>query len=455
VSGEAMKYSLDFANPSASSLVKWQQHFRLDDRTISHGLGTDLDAVGADLLDLAVAVYVADRLCPRRPPRVRSDGSWWRREIRLRTAVRCPEAWGGGVLDRFIELLEWLTDDAWKFELVPGLPQRRGDGQGSLFPETLAEPVDVSLFSGGLDSLLGAVSDLDGEGELILVAAGTGSRLIGKQRELAAALKGLGRRRVRLLSIPVGLTEDGKGLIDDRDESSQRSRGLVFAALGAVVARAADVSQLRLHENGPGAMNLPLTAGQAGSMNTRAARPETLRKMSLLFSELFEHDFEIVNPAFWKTKAEMCAAAPADAHGLMKASVTCDSGLTRRVKKGQLCGQCTSCLLRRQALLAAGLTEVDRSDLDHMVGDALATQRTHADVMVLAMLGQAADISLALKNEDPWSELVDRFPELPSIRRALNVRPERLVDLLARYVRDWQRVRRPLVDELVAAGAPA
>jgi Queuosine biosynthesis protein QueC len=454
VSVEATQYApLDFAEASAPSLVSWQRHFRLDDRTIAHGLGTDLDAISADLLDLAVAVYVADRLCPRRPSRARRDGSWWRRVIHLRTSLRRPERWTGHALSQLLDLLEWLTDDVWKIEITPGRPQRQTNGQGSLFPDALQKPVDVSLFSGGLDSLLGAVADLDREGELVLVAAGTGTRLIGKQRELAGGLNVLGRRRVRLLSIPVGLTEEGKGRIDGREESSQRSRGLVFAALGAVVARAAGVSALRLHENGPGAMNLPLTAGQLGSMNTRAARPETLQRMSQLFSELFEDQFEIVNPAFWSTKAEMCAAAPAEAHELMKASITCDSGLTRRVKNGQLCGRCTSCLLRRQALLASGLTELDQFDLEQMAGDALASLRGHANVMVLAMLSQAADLSLALESPEPWSELVARFPELPSIRRALDVPPERLVDLLARYVRDWRRVPRPIVGELIPGAA--
>jgi hypothetical protein len=233
------------------------------------------------------------------------------------------------------------------------------------------------------------------------------------------------------------------------EESSQRSRGFVFLSLGTAVAKAAGQSELRVHENGPGALNLPLTAAQRGSMNTRAARPETLQLMSQLISRLTQESFEIKNPAFWSTKAEMCAAAPSRFHDVMKMSVTCDGGLTRRAKT-PLCGTCTSCLLRRQALLSSGLREIDRADLERMVGDGLSARRANASPMVLAMLQQIRQVDRAVHDDEPWAALLDRYPELGGVRRSLSARPEQIVDLLDRYSGEWARLNYAIVKEFMS-----
>lgn len=444
-----------FVFGAEDGLIHWQDHYRLDDQQVSQGLGLHVDPLSADLLDVAVAAYVADRRSPRRPKRQRKDGTFWRRQISVEAPVRERDQWlHSGAAEALTELLEWLTDDMWSITLVDRRsPRRKSETNVRLFADPVAKPTDVALFSGGLDSLLGASEDLDRSGELILVAAGTGSRLIGKQRQLAKALLDLGRRPVRIVSIPVGLTRAGKDLLEAGEESSQRTRGLVFLSLGLVVARAAGVGELRMHENGPGALNLPLTGGQHGSMNTRAARPETLLLMQDLASRLFGQDMSIVNPQFWRTKAEMCKAAPADLHPLMAESVTCDGGLTRRVAEGQLCGVCTSCLLRRQALLASGLGQLDHEDLARMAGDGLGARREHAAPSVLAMVGQAARLQMALAETDPWAALVDHFPELSSARRAFGATPDQFVDLLQRYVDDWRAVPYSLVSEMLANGA--
>lgn len=440
----------DFADASGTGLLKWQEHFNLDDRKISRGLGSEVDDVGADLLDVAVAVYVVDRLCRRRPVGARRDGQWWHRSLAIRLPLRSPSAWlETGAHETLLKLLAWLTDDRWEVRLEDGLPRRSSDGQSTLFPDHLDRPVAASLFSGGLDSLLGADQDLQGPGELVLVAAGTNGRMIGLQRDLVDGLSQIGPRRVRLVSLPVWLTAAGKKRLSCGEESSQRTRGLLFASMGAVVARAAGTNRLQIHENGPGSLNLPMSSGQFGSMNTRAARPETLRMLGTMFSQLFGEPFELVNPSFWKTKAEMCREARRQIDPLITKSVTCDTGLTRRVSEGQLCGYCTSCLLRRQALIAAGRSDLDDADRRQMIGDALAAQRQYAKPTALAMVSQAADMSLCLSAGNPWSALVHRWPDLISVREALDVDPAQLVALLERYVTDWEKVRLPVVREML------
>ncbi len=448
---------MNFGLSGPGELVEWQTHYHLDDKRIADGLAAHVDPIYADLLDVAVAAYVADRVSPRRPKGKRDNGSFWRRRLNLRVAVRRPELWNEPDTYSLVHrLLEWLTDDHWQIEFSsPAEPRPQAGAQGRLFDERPDRPTQVMLFSGGLDSLLGAAADAsDPKGELILVAAGTQTAMRARQRELAAAISDRLPRRVRLIVVPVGLTAAGRILADGREEQSQRTRGFVFLSLGAAVAGAAGHDELRVHENGPGALNLPLTPGQQGSMNTRAARPETLVLMQELISRLCGSPFRIVNPAFLLTKGQMCERAPAATIDLLARSVSCDGGFTRRIAGGRLCGTCTSCLLRRQALLAAGLTQVDQSDLEQMPGDGLAAGRRYASPMVLAMLQQAAEIDHAVTSEDAWSALVDRFPELPSARRALGASPGDLADLLGRYAADWRSLPQQLIAEFLPHPEP-
>ncbi|HWI94501.1 MAG TPA: 7-cyano-7-deazaguanine synthase [Solirubrobacterales bacterium] len=444
---------LSYGVDDAQKLVSWQRHYHLDDAPIATGLSSQVEPIFADLLDLAVAVYVSDRVMPRRPKYKPRDGAFWRRSIAIRVGVRELDRWTDPDTSLLLhKLLGWLTDDEWKVEFVSGPSVRRlSETQSRLFVDPPGDPTQVSLFSGGLDSLLGAAADAtSGNGELVVVGAGTHPRMIGKQRQLIGDLAARSDRRIRSVIVPVHLTSAGKE-IGTGEEPSQRSRGFVFLSLGAAVADAAGCAELRVHENGPGALNLSLTAAQQGSMNTRATRPETLQMMGALIHRLTGRPFEIRNPAFWSTKAEMCAAARPGLHALMAESVTCDGALTRR-SKDPLCGTCTSCLLRRQALLASGLRLVDNADIERMAGDGLSATRSKANPMVLAMLQQVREIARALQGDDPWRALVERFPELVGARYCLDVKQERLVDLLERYVRDWRAVDYSLVREFLDVG---
>lgn len=450
---------LDFSCPDADRLVSWQKHYRLDDQAIAAGLGTRLGPRASDLLDISMAVYVADRLCPRRPKGARDDGRHWSRRLPVRVAVRDVSFWtSNGVLELLHELLVWLTDDEWTVEPVARVGLGRfAETQGALFASPLQQPAQAGLLSGGLDSLLGAERDLhESRGELLLVAAATHNKLGHLQREIARRLAAHGPRSVRLLVVPVGLKAAARQLFDYADEPTQRTRGLIFLAFGAVAADAAGLDELRVYENGVGALNLPQTPAGRGAMNTRAVRPETLVMVAQLMSLLRDRPFRIVNPSFWRTKAEMCRDAPADLQPLMAMSVSCDTGLTHRASTVPLCGTCTSCLLRHQALLAGGHEAVAAMDLRRMRSNALgATRPSRAAPGLVSMLAQAMTLEVALQATDPWGAIVDRFPDLPSARDVLNCDSGALLDLLQRYVQDWRAVNTSVVGYFLPSPASA
>jgi 7-cyano-7-deazaguanine synthase in queuosine biosynthesis len=444
-----------FGRKGQGPLVEWEEHYRLRDETISSAFGACLAPEVADLIDVAVAVFVTDRLTRRRPHRHRDDGLHWERKLKAEVAVRSVERWREPELnDGLHELLRWLTDDEWEISFFEGGPRlpRDAEVQGTLFEEPLRSPASAGLLSGGLDSLLGAAADLEGEGELLLVSTTTHHKLGALQRLLAGELSRIGPRTVRWLGVPVNLTARGKALGDSLEEESARSRAFVFLALGAAAALSGGCSELRVYENGPGALNLALAAGQRGAMNTRAMRPETLKRMSQLVEGAVGVPFSIVNPNMGKTKAEMCAEAGPELDWAIARSRSCDTALTGRRPSDAPCGRCTSCVLRRQALLAADRSNLDAFDVDLIGGDSLrAVGPGIIENALRLMLGQVHQISVCLRESDPWAALVRSWPDLVSARNSMGVESQEIVGLLRRYCDEWQRLDSPVVHRLLAA----
>jgi hypothetical protein len=180
----------------------------------------------ADLMDLAVAVYIADRLSIRKASRSR------RTQIHVVVPVRHPEILGSAhVCGQLGALLHWFTGDHWSFDFT----YRTRGGRTAELQMTMpladdgGEPSEVALWSGGLDSLAGLCCRLSAAPSRRYTLLGTGSNTIlqSTQRQVAVRLRGKFPGRIRLIQIPIRLGES----IAVRKESRQRSRGFVFMLL--------------------------------------------------------------------------------------------------------------------------------------------------------------------------------------------------------------------------------
>jgi hypothetical protein len=144
-----LRYDLDFstATDDASGTVTRsvtvdgkpivvQSHYYIGSRRIEMAFGLSLTARLIDLIDLARAVYVADRISPRRGwGKYDPYGLQWRRHFAIRLPVREPELWSRPTLYRSLcALLEYFTDDCWSFEFVQRSNSScREEQQGFLF----------------------------------------------------------------------------------------------------------------------------------------------------------------------------------------------------------------------------------------------------------------------------------------------------------------------------------
>lgn len=347
-------------------------------------LRPDLSEVVDDLLDVIAAVHVVDRLVRRS----RAGGYTCPRHLTLTVPVAFPERWSAQ-RQPLTALLEWLTGDHWEIEFNGRLGRRRTRVPALLStgaPE-MSRPF-VGLYSGGLDSLAGAVAQaLDPQFDTgLLVGGQTGGGLKSLQSGQFAAL------RERLPQVQwrpfqgfwhqAGKKELADWFIREQSqEKSQRSRALLFLTIGVITALAHDVDTLHVYENGVGAINLPYTAAFAGADQTRAMHPRTLLLMERWLTGLLERPVHIVNPSLWRTKGEMCAQVAAAGLGDLTAlTASCDSYPLRHAIHKQ-CGSCTSCVMRRVSLHAAGLHAEDaasdqyRDDLFHLTVQGGADRR--------------------------------------------------------------------------------
>lgn len=422
-------------------------HTYINDLPIAAAFGDVVSPSCADLVDVAVAVYVADRLCRRHPRSAPRSEPLWQRRMQVEVPVREPERWAAGLGEALAELLSYATDDVWTFTFVQRRPEaaRPSEAQRALFLEPPPPPASAALFSGGLDSLAGLVARLATHPtETVVVFSGRTNKRIGApQRAILDELARTFPQRVRAVAVRFGLDGRPRGAYD-HEETSQRTRGFVFQAFGAVMAHMAGLDRLDVYENGVGAINLPYTDAQLGSQATRATHPVTLRLMSTWLARVFGAPFTVTLPYTFATKGELCDALREAGLGhLALRSVSCD-GYPQRRKRADQCGVCPSCLLRRQSLHHARLLDDDPVSLYvHDVYDA-STPDAHARRFALrAMGGQVHHLRRALAAAQPWEALVARYPELEEAVDALTgpddgsaVR-EALVALYRRYCAEW------------------
>jgi len=290
----------------------------------------DLSPRGGDLIDLAGAIYRVESQIRRRatdPPM-----TW-----KLVAPVRDPVFWtdvGGPLL---ASCLGFLNRARWTFDFTA-----RPDAVDFLRPESDERPVEqITLFSGGMDSLCGAGSDERPHASIQLVSFYHGQASL--QGELAAALGYLPPTQWRLTG---RRGRQGMNLI----------RSFMFLTLGAAVAESYGARRIVQYENGVLAAAVP----QSGNfIPTRHAHPETHRRMAGLLDAVFGGSFTIDNPFLPNTKREVgealvAALGAGPAQDLLRRTETCWYLFQPKVgslekKNGQPCGVCTPCIVRRTA----------------------------------------------------------------------------------------------------------
>lgn len=319
-----------------------------------------LDPVLLDLLEIAATVFAADSSERRGAPTRPGMGMGWRRQFDFSVPVRQPGFWTRPeVTEALTDAVGFLTEDDVSFlfssrqQAAPREPYFDFDPAGAAF-----EADEVILFSGGLDSFAGALEALStSDSKVILVTHRSAPKAITRQVRLGKFLAE--RFEGRVLHLNVRATRSGK----EGRETTQRSRSLLFAALGQAVAQQFGARRVSFYENGIMSHNLPISRQIVGSMATRSTHPLALSKLDRLMRMIGDAPVPIVNRFRWLTKTEVLGRiAEAGAATQIPLAVSCTS-IREQDSLRTHCGACTQCLDRRFAVLAAGLKEFDRDEI--------------------------------------------------------------------------------------------
>lgn len=316
-----------------------------------------------DFLLVAATVYALDKLVPRSEA---SDG--WQRSFEVTIPVRSASRWTASSTIAN-DCLNFLSGDQWKLSFVershPIVRRKRRKRRS----RTLVRPISGSracLFSGGLDSLIGAIDCLEMTNGEALCLVGHHDPNIGgvqkDQEQILEVLRGLYPNRCK--PVLVGIGHSGKSA-----EITMRSRSILFVALGIVVAaHLGEHIPLMIPENGTIALNVPLTPSRRGSCSTRTAHPHYLALLHDWLNGIgLTHPLQ--NPLLEKTKGE--AAEQCLNQAALKQTAILSSSCAKRGhtsswvrRSAGSCGRCMPCIYRRAAMHSIGLdSEVYGNDI--------------------------------------------------------------------------------------------
>ena len=205
--------------------------------------------------------------------------------------------------------------------------------------------------------------------------------------------------------------------------------------------------QLNVYETGIGAINLPLPGG-VGRDHSKAVHPVSLIKMERFISHLIGEPFLIDNPFIFSTKAMMCNSI-ACYPSLTFETISCDR--LHREKYIQ-CGYCSSCILRRQALMAANIKDQTKYLIPH------GKNPSERHLIYWKLMNQQVNtIEDALDSSEPFFNLSMSYPnDLSDLAYYLADRvnqsryaiEEKIVKLYRTYVREWRGFAEYILDDM-------
>jgi len=364
-----------------------------------------------DLLDIATYVFAADQAIVRGAKDVETFGSSWRRRLHFAMPVRDLDFWRSDRVKQCLRrTLGFLTDDHYVFEFLAIRQQAPFQTLLNFSDEgpTLGFPEQVIMFSGGLDSLGGAIEEIVNQKRRVVLMNHRSTQKLDKRFRAIARL--LDAKAPANPPLHVRVTVHKKKRMNR--EPSQRSRSFLFVSLGATLAQMLGQWDVRFYENGITSMNLPVCAQVVGGKASRTTHPRVLHGYQELLTLLAGKTFTVENPFLWKTKGEVVSLiAKAGCENMIAASISC--GHTWEMTQEHWhCGTCCQCIDRRFAVISSGMEAHDL--VDHYKVDVFTESRAknediHEDKTMFASYLERANQADRLARA---SQFLARYPEL-------------------------------------------
>jgi hypothetical protein len=305
-------------------------------KVLRSGLSPNTEAW--DFLTLALAVNAADLAVIRATS---ADG--WTRTIDLQVALFNPAPFRQ-LRKEIAEALRFLTGDFWQLDFVTG-----GEPPPRSTVIKTYNADCVSLLSGGLDSLVGAL-DLTAAGHRPLFVSQIAKGDSATQGRYAHSVEGADRH----------IQWNHNVKVVHPTERSTRGRSIVFFAFAALAADAlaqqlGSRTTVYVPENGLISLNIPLNAGRTGSLSTKTTHPVFMMRLQAIWDALSIPAL-LDRPYAYRTKGEMLLECRDQPNLLLLAPASTSCG--RFSKYGyRHCGRCVPCMVRRASFMHAGMPD--------------------------------------------------------------------------------------------------
>jgi 7-cyano-7-deazaguanine synthase in queuosine biosynthesis len=400
-----------------------------------------------DLLEIAAYVFSADRLTSR-GPKDSVEYHAWSRTIAMGIKVRDARFWNRReVKAALADALVFLTGDAsWSFSFQSG---HRTDPT-SLFdvpgfdPPAQTGDSKVALFSGGIDSLVGALQLLEStQSKIVLVSHQSQPSTIKTQRTLVDALKRHFPGRCSHYAFECHLSHKRAA------EETQRTRSFLYCSIAFAIAITYRQDVFYVFENGVTSINLYRREDLVNARASRTTHPQTIKKLAGLFSLISGEHFNIELPLLWNTKQEVVARLLGSTHPeLLSSSVSC----TRTFKNlgaATHCGECFQCLDRRLAVHGAKAEDYDHFGL--YAHDIIKSPTANRETITTTVDYVRQASSLSKLNVDAFmaeymSEMADLITYMPATGSD-NAKIEMVWALLRRHGQDVDKALRHMRDK--------
>ncbi|WP_052085102.1 Qat anti-phage system QueC-like protein QatC [Cellulophaga sp. E6(2014)] len=325
---------------------------------VAYDLTNDIKSIKFDLFLISALAYGIDNLLDREY--CSDDG--WARKIEVVFPVYNIAKWQGQevVLQ---DALKFLTGDYWSINFELNTIQNcyietKNKTKKNKRKFNSNKIKETSLFSGGLDSLIGVIDKLEKltNDEEILLVSHFDFKSPGPSRDqnlLFNALISKYPNKIQNNWIQIKLALSRKNSVGEKfkAEGNYRSRSFLFIGLGCFLSPS---SNLVIPENGTISINYPLTPSRVSSLSTRTTHPYVISKLQLLLNNL-DIDIELQNPYSFYTKGEMVENCLNNAFldATLNSSTSCGKpghNYSWKNRTATHCGVCMPCIYRRASL---------------------------------------------------------------------------------------------------------
>ena len=315
-----------------------------------------IDAIYEDLFIIGISIFSLDKRIDRRLFK-----DCWTRDIYVSIPVLEYDKWKK-TSTKWEKMLRFLTGDIWHIEF------RKSEKVYSLREHPNRKHLNVQgcncvcLFSGGLDSLCGAIKLLENGSSPCLLGHNEYPKLRKKQNEFAEIFKNIySKQKVDFISFTANSRapiSSAKGKLNG-SENTSRGRSLLFlcAALSIAGILGKEVP-VYIPENGFIGLNVSLTKSRKGTCSTRTTHPYFLSQFNSILKNV-GIDHPIINFFAFNTKREVVNHVKHTEAFLncYADTISCSHPCLARYNKSGgnefpiNCGYCYPCLIRKSSVL--------------------------------------------------------------------------------------------------------